>query len=180
MRKLNFDKLYLICLFLAFLSGYLCHSDKYIVIEKENVSQGLNEPIEIKVEEETIKESDDVRVKARKKVRNNNVITHVTLTTYNAVREQTNENNLITANGTRLIPHKIKNGSQKICAISRDLLWLIPFNSEIHIEGHGNYIVADLMNKRFNHSVDILQDMSEPNFRKEKVKVTLIRRGDLA
>jgi 3D (Asp-Asp-Asp) domain-containing protein len=170
MKQQRFDILYLFCLFLAFMGGYSCHGDNFIIVDGKSVSEALNSPIKVEVEKEV-----ECNVSDNKKI-----VTHVTLTTYNAVKEQTNEDNLTTANGTKLIPHKIKNGSQKICAISRDLLWLIPFNSEIHIEGHGTYIVADLMNKRFTHSIDILQDINEPNFKKEKVKVTLIRRGDLA
>lgn len=169
MKQLNYNIIYLFCLFLAFWSGYFCHSDKVIIVEDKPLSEATNKPIKVD-ERKDVEEDMGIEKK---------IITHVTLTTYNAVKEQTNEDNLITANGTKIIPHKIKNGSQKLCAISRDLLWLIPYNSEIHIEGHGNYIVADLMNKRFTHCIDILQDIKEPNFKKEKVKVTLVKRGDL-
>ena len=168
--KLDNKTMYAICIILGFLSGYFFHGDTYIIKEDKNVSEAVKKPIKEELKEEVKEDVSEIK----------KIITHVTLTSYNAVKRQTNEDNLTTANGTKLIPHKIKNGSQKICAISRDLLWLIPFNSEIHIEGHGTYIVADLMNKRFTHSIDILQDINEPNFKKEKVKVILIRRGDLA
>lgn len=102
------------------------------------------------------------------------VVTHVTLTTYNPVKEQCDNTPLVTANMTKIDLKKLKRGELKICAISRNLLYLIPMGSRIHIEGHGEYVVADLMNKRFSHCIDILQHNSEPNFKKEKVKITLL------
>ena len=104
-------------------------------------------------------------------------ITHVTLTTYNAVASQCDDNPLITADGTKIDLKKLKKGKIKYCAVSRDLLWCIPLGSIIHIEGHGYYEVRDTMNARFNHYVDILQHISEKNFKKEKIKVILVKKG---
>lgn len=103
------------------------------------------------------------------------VITHVTLTTYNPVASQCDEEPLVTANNTKIDIEKVKSGKQRIVAISRDLLYLIPMGSEVHIEGYGRYIVADVMNKRFTHRMDILQTPDKENFKKDKIKVTLIR-----
>ena len=89
-------------------------------------------------------------------------VTHVTLTTYNAVL------------------NKLNRGELRYAAVSRDLLWAIPYGSIIHIEGHGEYEVRDTMNERFNHSIDILQPTSKKNFKKEEIKVTLIRKGKLS
>lgn len=100
----------------------------------------------------------------------------VTLTTYNPVTSQCDADPLITANGTKIDTLKVKSGEQRIAAISRDLLDAIPMGSEIYIEGHGNYIVADLMNKRFTHYVDILQSIDKKNFKKDNIKVTLIKK----
>ena len=52
--------------------------------------------------------------------------THVTITTYNAVRSQCDSSPLITADGTKIDYRKLKSGEQKIVAISRDLLYAIP------------------------------------------------------
>ena len=101
-------------------------------------------------------------------------ITHVTLTTYNAVKSQCDANPLITADGTKINLKKLKEGKIKYAAISRNLLPYIPLGSIIHIEGHGYYEVRDTMNKRFSHHIDILQDVSKKNFKKEKIKITLI------
>ena len=102
--------------------------------------------------------------------------THVTVTTYNAVRSQCDKTPTITADGTRIDHKKLKNGKQRIVAISRDLLHEIPLGSTISIEGHGCYVVRDTMNPRFNHCIDILQHPSKENFKKEKIKVELVEK----
>ena len=103
-------------------------------------------------------------------------ITHVTLTTYNAVKSQCDETPDVTANGTIIDHKKLKQGKLKYCAISPDLLWCIPMGSIIDIDGHGRYEVVDTMNARFNHCIDILQHYTEKNFKKEKIKIILVKK----
>ena len=102
--------------------------------------------------------------------------THVTITTYNAVRSQCDRSPLITADGTKIDNRKLKSGEQKIVAISRDLLYAIPLGSLIYVEGHGYYEVRDTMNSRFNHSIDILQHPSKKNFKKNNIKISLVKK----
>ena len=102
--------------------------------------------------------------------------THVTITTYNAVMSQCDRSPLITADGTKIDHRKVKSGEQRIVAISRDLLYAIPLGSIIEIEGYGRYEVRDTMNGRFNHSIDILQHSSKKNFKKDKIKIKLVRK----
>lgn len=100
--------------------------------------------------------------------------THVTITTYNAVRSQCDRSPLITADGTKIDHRKVKSGKQRIVAISRDLLYAIPLGSIIYVEGHGYYEVRDTMNSRFKHRIDILQHSSKKNFKKNKIKIKLV------
>lgn len=104
-------------------------------------------------------------------------VTHVTLTTYNAVASQCDSTPLITADGTKIDLKKLKKGKIKYCAVSRDLLWCIPLGSVVHIEGHGYYEVRDTMNERFDHYIDILQHTSQKNFKKSKVRVEVIKKS---
>ena len=103
-------------------------------------------------------------------------ITHVTLTTYNAVASQCDNTPLITADGTKIDMKKLKKGKIKYCAVSRDLLRYIPLGSVVHIEGHGDYEVRDTMNERFDHYIDILQHTSQKNFKKSKVRVEVVKK----
>lgn len=102
--------------------------------------------------------------------------THVTITTYNAVRSQCDRSPLITADGTKIDHRKVKSGQQRIVAISRDLLYAIPLGSIIDVEGYGRYEVRDTMNSRFKHRIDILQHSSKKNFKKDKIKIKLVRK----
>ena len=102
--------------------------------------------------------------------------THVTITTYNAVMSQCDRSPLITADGTKIDHRKVKSGEQRIVAISRDLLYAIPLGSIIEIEGYGRYEVRDTMNGRFKHRIDILQHSSKKNFKKDKIKIKLVRK----
>ena len=102
--------------------------------------------------------------------------THVTITTYNAVMSQCDRSPLITADGTKIDHRKVKSGEQKIVAISRDLLYAIPLGSLIYVEGHGYYEVRDTMNSRFKHSIDILQHSSKKNFKKNNIKIKLVKK----
>lgn len=102
--------------------------------------------------------------------------THVTITTYNAVMSQCDRSPLITADGTKIDHRKLKSGEQKIVAISRDLLYAIPLGSIIDIEGYGRYEVRDTMNSRFKHSIDILQHSSKKNFKKNNIKIKLVKK----
>lgn len=103
-------------------------------------------------------------------------ITHVTITTYNAVMSQCDRSPLITADGTKIDHRKVKSGEQRIVAISRDLLYAIPLGSIIEIEGYGKYEVRDTMNSRFKHSIDILQHSSKKNFKKNNIKIKLVKK----
>lgn len=103
-------------------------------------------------------------------------VTHVTLTTYNPCKAQCDDTPTITANNTKINLQKLKQGKLRYCAVSPDLLWCLSFGSIIEIDGYGRYEVVDTMNKRFDHYIDILQDKNKPNFKKEKIRVKLIRK----
>lgn len=105
-------------------------------------------------------------------------ITHVTLTYYQPVKEQCNSEPLVTADGSKINLHHLKQGKIKWCAISRDLLWLFPKNrpKRIYIDGFGIYQVRDIMNKRWNHRVDILiYPKDSKRIKLEKVKIKILK-----
>lgn len=110
------------------------------------------------------------------KAQSKNVITHVTLTYYQPVKEQCDKQPLVTADGSKINLHHLKKGKIKWCAISRDLLYLFPKNKpkRVYIEGFGVYEVKDVMNKRFKHRIDILihpKDSRKISINKVKVKI---------
>lgn len=90
------------------------------------------------------------------------IITHVTLTCYQPVASQCNDDYLHTADNSFIDLNKLASGDIKWVAISQDLLWLIPMGSKVKITDektgkyYGTYIVKDKMNKRWEHRMDIL------------------------
>lgn len=139
---------------------------------EQSVITEVSHKEEIKISSEIINEENDNKVNENK-----NVITHVKVTCYQPVEEQCDSNPLVTADGSKIDLHKLKKGNVKWCAVSRDLLWLFPKDKpkRVHIEGYGIYEVRDVMNKRFNHRVDILIHPSEEaNISEENVKMTIL------
>lgn len=105
-------------------------------------------------------------------------VTHVTLTYYQPVKEQCNAQPLITSDGSKISLNHLKRGSIKWCAISRDLLWMFPKGKpkRVYIEGFGVYEVRDVMNKRYNHCIDILiHPKDSRRIKKPGVKVRILR-----
>lgn len=103
--------------------------------------------------------------------------THVTLTCYQPIKEQCNDEPLVTADGSKINLKHLKHGKIKWCAISRDLLWLFPKNKpkKVWIEGHGIFEVRDVMHKRHNHRIDILiHPKDSRRIMKKNVKVKII------
>jgi len=78
----------------------------------------------------------------------------VTLTTYNAVKEQCNNDPSTTASLLKV------HSKSKYVALSRDLLGYFPYGSMVVIENAGKlsgvYVVADCMNARLIRHIDIL------------------------
>lgn len=102
--------------------------------------------------------------------------THVTLTCYQPVRNQCNEEPLVTADGSKINLHHLRSNKLRWCAISRDLLWLFPKDrpKKVLIEGYGVFEVRDLMNKRHHHRIDILihpKDTKRISISNVKVKI---------
>lgn len=155
-----------ICFAIAgMVNAAMAHSEE----ARENVTTEMLLSDNVNVSSETTEENNMKK--------NKNTITHVKVTCYQPVEAQCDSDPLTTADGSKIDLHKLKKGNVKWCAISRDLLWLFPKDKpkRVHIEGYGIYEVRDVMNKRFNHRVDILIHPSEKaNISEENVKMTIL------
>jgi 3D (Asp-Asp-Asp) domain-containing protein len=82
----------------------------------------------------------------------------VTVTMYHPVPNQTDATPYITASGFRLDKKNPK--KDRIIAISRDLKQKLDFGDTVILQGigkwDGEYVVHDVMNKRFKNRIDIL------------------------
>jgi len=81
-------------------------------------------------------------------------------TYYNPTSTQCDGNPLITGSGYKISLKKLKNKTINIVALSRDLLKIYPYGSEIYVHQpvhlRGTYKVEDTMNKRFTNRIDFL------------------------
>lgn len=82
----------------------------------------------------------------------------VTATVYHAVEGQCDNTPLVTACGKNINPEDPY--SHRYLAVSRDLLDVFPYGTEVVVSGAGDYdgiwLVADTMNKRFSGYIDFL------------------------
>ena len=110
--------------------------------------------------------------------RDKHITTHVTLTCYQPLVSQCDNEPFTTSDGSKISLKHLKHGKIKWCAISRDLLYLFPKDKpkKIWIEGYGIYEVRDVMNKRYKHSIDLLiHPKDSMRIRKKNVKVKIIK-----
>lgn len=82
----------------------------------------------------------------------------VTATVYHAVEGQCDDTPLVTACGKNINPEDPY--GHRYLAVSRDLLDVFPYGTEVVVSGTGEYdgtwVVADTMNKRFSGYIDFL------------------------
>ena len=82
----------------------------------------------------------------------------VTLTTYKSVGSETDKHPRITASGFKISKKNPK--KHRIMAVSRDLKKKYPFGTKLTIKNagkfNGEYVVQDVMNKRYKKRIDIL------------------------
>ncbi len=94
----------------------------------------------------------------------------VTATAYNSLREQTNDQPDIAAWGDRL------QAGMKVIAVSRDLLDLgLTRGSVVSIQGLGDYVVLDKMNRRWRHKIDLYMGVDKPAARRWGKREVVIR-----
>jgi 3D (Asp-Asp-Asp) domain-containing protein len=110
----------------------------------------LNE-IDNKKEIKTIKDSIQIDTVPFRKIK---------ATYYNPTAGQCDKTPLITGSGYKINLKKLKNKTINIVAVSRDLLNIYPYGSEIYVHQpvhlRGFWKVEDTMNKRFSNKIDFL------------------------
>ena len=105
----------------------------------------------------------------------------VIATCYHAVASQTNDDPLTTADGTR-IESTGAAYDQRILAVSRDLLPVLPYGTQVVVECdreeiNGVWTIHDTMNARYENTVDFLLNPGMPVF-KEEITIHLTTKDD--
>lgn len=152
----------------------------YLSDEDERVGYEYGEDYEISEDEwkewEEIEQAqaDPVLEKQKRKV---------TVTQYNPVVEQCDEDPLVTADNSLIDLGKLERGTIRWVAVSRDLLGIYNYGDIIelttksgsHIDGR--YVVHDTMNPRFTGRIDILTPVGSSMDIWHEVAVTKIKGG---
>lgn len=108
------------------------------------------------------------------------IVLTVTLTCYHAVAGQCDGDSLTTASGAAICCTDSAYAHRYI-AVSRDLLDVLPYGSEVEVEGcsveeyDGIWHVQDTMNRRYNGCADILVSPGMPLV-KEDVTIRRVER----
>ena len=103
-------------------------------------------------------------------------VTDVIATTYTPSEKETDSTPLITASGFKINPKNPK--KHRIIAVSRDLKKKYKFGTRVKISGagkySGEYVVRDVMNKRYKKRIDILIGHNDKQTKFKNVKIRKI------
>lgn len=102
---------------------------------------------------------------------------HMKVAYYHPVKAECSGNPLITADGSKVNLHKLKQGKIRWCAVPRELLCYFPKDKpkRIWIEGYGIYEVHDVTSKRIKNTVDIMVHPANKNpISCKRVKIKII------
>ena len=109
-------------------------------------------------------------------IKDNNPYETVTLTTYSPTIQECDSTPHITASGFKINPKNPK--KHRIIAISRDLKKKLPFGTVVKITGagkfNGDYVVEDIMNKRYKNRIDLLIGDDDKHTTIKNVKIVKI------
>lgn len=98
----------------------------------------------------------------------------VTVTTYKLTAKENGPYGNVLASGFKV--NKKYPGNHRVIAVSRNLLKKYPFHTKVLIEGTGSldgeYIVEDVMNRRWHNKIDILIDWKVKPNKFNKIKIT--------
>ena len=101
----------------------------------------------------------------------------VTVTTYKASSEETDSTPNITASGFKISKKNPK--KHRIIAVSRDLKRKLKFGQRVRLKNagkyNGEYVVRDVMNKRYKKRIDILINTKDKQTKLSKVKVYKVK-----
>jgi 3D (Asp-Asp-Asp) domain-containing protein len=100
-------------------------------------------------------------------------VIEVTATTYSPSVKETDSTPLVTASGFKINPKNPKR--HRIIAVSRDLKKKYKFGTKVKVSGagkyNGEYVVRDVMNKRYKKRIDILIGSKDKQTKISKVKI---------
>ena len=121
------------------------------------------------------------KVSKQRIIKRNNKTFKVTVTKYNPVREQCDEDPLITADNSKICLNKLNAGKLKWVAVSRDLREHFKYGEKVIIKCdhdpsiNGEYEVHDTMNPRYTRTIDLLSPIDDTKGKWKNVEIKKAR-----
>jgi len=113
------------------------------------------------------------------------IFEEIKATMYHPVEEQCDDTPLITADGSKIDPHKVSNWNW--IAVSQHMLTRnggpLNYGDTVYIFGtkhkDGVYVIKDCMNKRKTNQIDFLESLGTPQYRYDNVVIARFPQDNL-
>lgn len=178
---------YLIIIFILYVIGLVLFSNKpvkkeWIDAEEVEYEEFIDSIMKIEKEaEESNTYFQKEKTSFTRKIKKDDKIFKVTVTKYNPVKEQCDDDPLITADNSKICLNNLNAGKLKWVAVSRDLRKHFKYGEKVIIKCdhdpsiNGEYEVHDTMNPRYTRTIDLLSPIGDTKGKWKDVEIKKAR-----
>lgn len=178
---------YLIIIFILYVIGLVLFSNKpvkkeWMDAEEVEYEEFIDSIMKIEKEaEESNTYFQKEKTSFTRKIKKDDKIFKVTVTKYNPVKEQCDDDPLITADNSKICLNNLNAGKLKWVAVSRDLRKHFKYGEKIIIKCdhdpsiNGEYEVHDTMNPRYTRTIDLLSPIGDTKGKWKDVEIKKAR-----
>lgn len=178
---------YLIIIFILYVIGLVLFSNKpvkkeWMDAEEVEYEEFIDSIMKIEKEaEESNTYFQKEKTSFTRKIKKDDKIFKVTVTKYNPVKEQCDDDPLITADNSKICLNNLNAGKLKWVAVSRDLRKHFKYGEKIIIKCdhdpsiNGEYEVHDTMNPRYTRTIDLLSPIGNTKGKWKDVEIKKAR-----
>lgn len=178
---------YLIIIFILYVIGLVLFSNKpvkkeWMDAEEVEYEEFIDSIMKIEKEaEESNTYFQKEKTSFTRKIKKDDKIFKVTVTKYNPVKEQCDDDPLITADNSKICLNNLNAGKLKWIAVSRDLRKHFKYGEKVIIKCdhdpsiNGEYEVHDTMNPRYTRTIDLLSPIGDTKGKWKDVEIKKAR-----
>lgn len=178
---------YLIIIFILYVIGLVLFSNKpvkkeWMDAEEVEYEEFIDSIMKIEKEaEESNTYFQKEKTSFTRKIKKDDKIFKVTVTKYNPVKEQCDDDPLITADNSKICLNNLNAGKLKWVAVSRDLRKHFKYGEKVIIKCdhdpsiNGEYEVHDTMNPRYTRTIDLLSPIGDTKGKWKDVEIKKAR-----
>lgn len=178
---------YLIIIFILYVIGLVLFSNRpvkkeWMDAEEVEYEEFIDSIMKIEKEaEESNTYFQKEKTSFTRKIKKDDKIFKVTVTKYNPVKEQCDDDPLITADNSKICLNNLNAGKLKWVAVSRDLRKHFKYGEKIIIKCdhdpsiNGEYEVHDTMNPRYTRTIDLLSPIGDTKGKWKDVEIKKAR-----